>query len=480
MIRSILIFGWVMTSLGTIGLLAQPADSAAVLNQEEYFDWVIEHHPYALQAGLVRDEAAAVLRKARGGFDPKLEGAWDQKYFEGKSYYHLAHGGFKIPTWYGLEVKGGYGWSDGVFLNPEQKLPAIGQASFGISANLLQGLFIDKRRADLQKAKIFQQASEAERRELMNDLLMTAGEAYWAWTLVYNELLLYRQAFLFSQQRFEGVRESFMHGDQAAIDTLESWIQVQNWENQLVDAGLKYQKASLNLSNFLWLEQGIPLEVTDRIKPPLLADLRVFEPSLESLAVSQGNLNNTQAALQAYRFKLASLEVDRKLKMDKLKPVLRLEYYLLGNGLDFGPYENSNGGGLGQLFGQNYKLGATFSFPLFLRKERGDVELANLKITENRLQLQQKELEWSNKLESYFLSLQNIADQIRRLEQMVVGYRSLLAAENEKFNIGESSIFLLNSREQKLLDAQLKLAKMRSRWQKSQLGMDWARGVLSN
>ncbi len=108
------------------------------------------------------------------------------------------------------------------------------------------------------------------------------------------------------------------------------------------------------------------------------------------------------------------------------------------------------------------------------------MELANLKITENRLQLQQKELEWNNKLESYFLSLQNIADQIRRLEQMVVGYRSLLDAENEKFNIGESSIFLLNSREQKLLDAQLKLAKMRSRWQKSQLGMDWARGVLSD
>ncbi len=475
-----LLLSWVFLLLSLDGLWAQSNEGDILLSQEAYFDWIVRHHPFAMQADLIREEAEAVMQKARGGFDPKLEGDWDQKFFDGKSYYNLAQGGLKIPTWYGLEVKGEYAWSDGVFLNPERNLPAIGQASFGVSANVLQGLVIDKRRADLQKARIFQQASEVERRQVLNDLLMKAGDTYWAWTLIYNELLVYEQAYQFSQERFEGIRESFIQGDKAAVDTLESWIQVQNWENQLAEANLKYQKASLALSNFLWLNKEVPLEVNERVQPPRLADLTVLLPSREALRVNLENLDNTQPALQLYQYKLASLEVDRRLKQDKLKPVLQLDYYLLGNGFDFVADENGNGNGvgLGDIFGENYKVGATFRFPLFLRKERGDLELARLKIKDNSLQLQQKQLEWGNKVESYFVELENMSGQIDRLDSMVDNYEELLNVETIKFDIGESSLFLLNSRQQKLLEAQLKLAKVRSRWHKARMGLDWSSGTI--
>ncbi len=478
--QRMLFMGWVLTLLSIPGLWSQTDDEKILLTQEAYFDWIVRHHPLAMRADLIREEAEAVMRKARGGFDPKLEGEWDQKFFDGKSYYHLAQGGFKIPTWYGLEVGGEYGWTDGIFLNPERNLPAVGQAAFGITANVLQGLVIDKRRADLQKAKIFQQASEVERRQGLNDLLMAAGDTYWAWTLVYNELLVYEQAYEFSVERFRGIRESFIQGDKAAVDTLESWIQVQDWENQLADAQLKYQKASLELSNFLWLNREVPLEVNERVFPPLLEDLTVLTPSREAVQVNLDNLGNNQPALQLYQYKIASLDVDRRLKQDKLKPVLQLKYYLLGNGFNFTPDENGNGNGLGlgELFGENYKVGATFRFPLFLRKERGDLELARLKIRDNSLQLQQKQLEWGNKVESYFVELENMSGQVDRLDSMVDNYQSLLQIEGIKFDIGESSIFLLNSRQIKLLEAQLKLAKVRSTWHKAQLGFDWASGLI--
>ncbi len=478
--RRMLLFGWVFILLSTPELWSQTNNEKIQLSQEAYFDWIVRHHPFAMQANLVIEEAEAVMRRARGGFDPKLEGEWDQKFFDGKSYYHLAQGGLKIPTWYGLEVGAEYGWTDGIFLNPERTLPSVGQAAFGVTANVLQGLVIDKRRADLQKAKIFQQASEVERRQVLNDLLMDAGGSYWAWTLVYNELLVYEQAYEFSLERFRGIRESFIQGDKAAVDTLESWIQVQDWENQLADAELKYRKASLELSNFLWLNKEVPLEVNERVVPLLLADLTVLTPSREAVQINLDNLGSTQPDLQLYQYKLASLDVDRRLKQDKLKPVLQLKYYLLGNGLDFTPDENGNGNGLGlgELFGENYKVGATFRFPLFLRKERGDLELARLKIRDNSLQLQQKQLEWGNKVESYFAELENMSGQIDRLDSMVDNYRSLLEVEGVKFEIGESSIFLLNSRQVKLLEAQLKLAKVRSTWHKAQLGFDWASGVI--
>ena len=83
-------------------------------------------------------------------------------------------------------------------------------------------------------------------------------------------------------------------------------------------------------------------------------------------------------------------------------------------------------------------------------------------------------------MESYFAELENMAGQIDRLDSMVANYQSLLQIETIKFDIGESSIFLLNSRQVKLLEAQLKLAKVRSLWHKAQLGFDWASGLIGN
>ncbi|NND87649.1 MAG: transporter, partial [Flavobacteriaceae bacterium] len=42
------------------------------------------------------------------------------------------------------------------------------------------------------------------------------------------------------------------------------------------------------------------------------------------------------------------------------------------------------------------------------------------------------------------------------IELIVEDSESLVAAEERKFGLGESSLFLINSREQKLIEAQLK------------------------
>ena len=62
--------------------------------------------------------------------------------------------------------------------------------------------------------------------------------------------------------------------------------------------------------------------------------------------------------------------------------------------------------------------------------------------------------------------------------EMITNYQLLLSAENEKFRIGESSLFLVNSREQKLIEAQMKWAKLKASFQKMQIGLRHAAGVL--
>ena len=104
----------------------------------------------------------------------------------------------------------------------------------------------------------------------------------------------------------------------------------------------------------------------------------------------------------------------------------------------------------------NYKAGLKFSFPLFLRKERGELKLAEYKLEDASLELGLSRRTIQNKVEGILQELDSYAEQIRISTQMVENYRELLKAEERKFSFGESSLFLINSRESKLIEAQLK------------------------
>ena len=105
----------------------------------------------------------------------------------------------------------------------------------------------------------------------------------------------------------------------------------------------------------------------------------------------------------------------------------------------------------------DYKLGMSFNMPLFLRKERAKVKLTDIKILDSKLQQTQKFQDLKAKLE-VLVSNDVILKQQRTLTQsMVNNYQTLLAAEIRKFEIGESSVFLVNSRENKLLELRQKL-----------------------
>lgn len=442
-----------------------------ILTSEAFLQQVRTQHPAARQANLLSEQARAALLSARGGFDPKLYGDWERKSFDGKNYFNIGEGGLKLPTWFGIEGKLGYNYASGVFLNPENNLPADGQAVLGLTMPLLQGLVIDERRANLFQAKILRQANEAEQRSIRNDLLLDAAKAYWNWALANAWLQTYEQAVQVARVRLDGLRESFEVGDKPAIDTLEALIQVQDRSLQRNDARLVYRNAMLDLQNFFWENDlPVPFDTMQRpVQPGLLPQL----PAL--LDASPDELAAQHPAVLGYEFKLQQLEVERRLKAEQLKPRLDVSYNLLGNGPDLQPGDN---GEVADLFRENYKFGISAGFPIFLRKERGGLQLANLKIVDANYGLSQKRQEIRNKIAAYQNDLRNLNQQIELASQMRDNYATLLEAENIKFAIGESSLFLVNSRENKLIEAELKLAKLQAELMKAEAGLRWAAGRL--
>jgi outer membrane protein TolC len=460
-------------------LLAIPLSRAcaqAALAWPDVRQLVLRNHPAARFAETQNALARATLLRANGGFDPKAYADYENKNFAGKNYFRNTEAGIKLPTYLGLELKGAYLLADGDFLNPEHALPEDGQAVFGLNWTLGQGLLIDERRAGLQQARIGIRRAQAERSSLNNDLLLQAAKAYWTWTLADNQLRLYQAALVQARLRFDGLRESFRLGYKPAIDTVEAFIQVQNRSLDVNFGEIDLQNAALELGNLYWPTEQRPATASELGTAFLLQALRYPELPAASADELLRTAQSTHPELLAYTAKREDLEVERRLKNEKRKPVLDLNYNLLGQGWSFATAPD-NSGGFGVL-ANNIKWGLQFSYPLLNRKARGDYQLALLKLAQTDLQISQKQQDIAVKVRQYTNDLNNLARQIKLYEGIVQNRTLLLEAENERFRLGSSSVFLIVTREQSLLDAQVKYLKLLSEYRKSEASLAWAVGNL--
>jgi outer membrane protein TolC len=451
------------------GLIGQN-NRASILTFEDFLARVEAHHPLSIQANLKIDEGKAILKKARGRFDPKIYSDVSQKYFTGKQYYNISNSGLKIPTWYGIEFSGGYAQNDGAFLNPENNTPGSGLWHAGVSMSVGQGLFIDKRRAELKKAKIFTKSTIVGRKLIYNDLLYDAGQAYWSWFESYNSVLIYESALELTQQRYQSVKQGALYGDKPSIDTVEASIQVQNRMISLQEGELKYKNASALLSVYMWLEGIIPLEIAPETRPNFSNEIDPISADSE-LMLNLDSISATHPLLRSYQYKIEQLEIDKKWKKEQIKPKLNLKYNAINQ-----PIKNNALDGYNL---NNYTWGVEFSMPIFLRKERGSLQLAKLKINEAELDLLDKKADITYKAKAAINDLLNTKSQLTIYERTVKDYAQLLDGERKMFNAGESSLFMVNSRESGFIKTQLKYIQLLAKNHKAGLTANYALGILS-
>ena len=442
-----------------------------VMTESDFLKIVGKNHPLVKQANLQIQKGQSTILKARGAFDPTLVADYENKTFEDKSYYEILSTGLKIPIWYGPELNFAYQSSSGNYLNPENNLPDEGLVSAGIKMPLGQGLFFDNRRATFRQAEIFDKISAVEQIRYLADLYYDAIDAYWNWSAAYMKLKLNEEILKIAQVRFEGIKQSFIQGDIPAIDTLETYLQILNFEMNLQSARYEYINSGLNLSNFLWNENLIPLEVSENLIPfnesqpkvRAMDDVKLLTNNIDSLL-------NIHPELEVYNLKLENLQVERRLKAEYLKPKLDLKYDYLNNAVDI----NTN-----ELYPEgNYKIGVDFKMPIFLRNERGDVQLTDIKIAETEIQIQSKRLELKNKINSYLNEIEILSSNFELFTNALQNYRILFEAEQIKFNSGESSLFLLNSRENSLLNAGIKQIDLFAKINSKYAALRWSLGIL--
>ena len=455
--------------LCTQALVAQ--DSVHTLSARQVMEIVKRYHPVALQAGILVEQAKADLVSARGQFDPVFENEAAQKTFEGTAYYSYNRPEISIPTWFGIEVKAGLEYLSG---NRTDPVDTKGESSYlGISIPLAKNLLMDKQRAALQSAKIFRQASVAERRNMLNQLMLDALKSYWSWVKEYQLYQVMNEAVAINESRFRWVRSAYQLGDRAAIDTTEVLAQWQQFELLRSQAWLNFQNAGLELSVYLWTAGAQPYELPSNIIPQEpLRDISVMNQPVPVLNELLNAAVSNHPELRLYQYKLQALNIERKLKFQELLPMVNFRYNQLGRGYDVWKTATS------PYFENNYRYGLSISIPLRLSQGRGEYKKARLKINYAELELEQKKRQVENKVRSYFNELLALKEQVKWQEQSWRNYLQLQRAEELRFRSGESSLFLVNARETKALEALQKLLELKAKYFVSENTVRWAAGNL--
>ncbi|WP_082331994.1 TolC family protein [Mangrovimonas xylaniphaga] len=420
------------------------ADSIFTL--EEFLGYVKQYHPVVKQAHLIASEGEAKLLKARGAFDPKIEVDYGKKEFTGTEYYDKLNAAFKIPTWYGIEFKANYENNEGYYLNPEAKVPEDGLYSAGVSMSLAKGFLANQRMTTLKQAKLYRDISLNKQSLAVNEVLYNAVEAYFSWLKYYQEYQVYASFQENARERLSNVVVSFEAGDKPAVDTLEASINLKNRELDVEKSRINYVKSQLELSNYLWLENNTPVELDYSLVPDenslFIAD-QVLNSSL--LEVNEELLVNHPKIL-AINLEKEQLVLEKRLNTNNLLPKIDAQYNFLTS-----DYERIN-----SLTVHNYKAGLNISMPLFLRKERGDLKLTKLKLQDVEFSLSATKVSLLNKINAVQQEIDSYENQSAIAQNLVNDYKQLVAFEQERFELGEGSLFLINYREAKLIETELK------------------------
>jgi outer membrane protein TolC len=446
-----------LTSAGTT--TAQPN----ILTEDGLIAIVKKFHPMAKQAAINIKLAKAEVLTARGGFDPMVIGDAARKEFGSITYYNQQASEIRIPTWYGIDLFAGTERISGNRVNPEETNGSV--TYIGISIQPIQNLLMDKRRATLLKAKTYHQLSEVQKNAVLNDLLKDALYSYWDWWEKYYIQQAVKAALSNAENRLTLVRTAFQLGDRPAIDTLEAYTQVQAFQIRLSEAIQNTLKANLELSSFFWTENGGQADLPFDVIP------QDYNPKKSFTLPDVLTLVNYHPELMQYEYKIKWLKINKRLAFQSLLPQLKIKYNQTG--YDFTNIINAS------WFNTNYRYGFSFSLPLRLSEGRGNYAKARLEIRNMELDMANKQVQLYTKLKQYYTEWSQSERQLSLQNKLLENIYGLQKGEEIRFANGESSLFLLNAREQKTIEAEQKTIELKAKTQKAAIGFTWSAGILN-
>jgi outer membrane protein TolC len=434
---------------------AASADSTVPFPFATFADAVLRTHPVARQAKLAADVARAELRTAWGAFDPTLSASWDQKSFDGTSYYRYFTSELKIPLPIGADVMLAYDRTMGRYINPDRRTAGNGTFAAGVSIPLGQRLITDERRTALEQARAARDLGEADQESLVNKLLFAAAKEYGTWYEAWRKRAIAEEGETLADFRLQAVRRRVSSGESAPIDTVEALLELQRRQVSRYEAEATFYVATLGVTAYLWDDAGRPLALPPGATPVSPAASGVTDSLQFTRALAQAVARHPD--LRKAEAKVRQASAQRLFAAQGLLPAVEAKLAGLAERGSDDPFFND------ARLGDNFKAGLSAKSPLLFLKESGKFASARQKLDMQRIERDRVERDVEFDVRAAMFELTTLERALAQQTATVRGARLLREAEQVRYENGESTLLVLNLRERLVLDEAGRLAALEAK-----------------
>lgn len=372
-----------------------------------------------------------------GSFDTKLAVNYEKK------DYPVSDGEFystsiQKPIENGMEFSLGYRRAEGTQEYNNIKTGDDGEVLFGIKVPVFSvAQNMSKRKLDLGSARLDTTRIGYHTKDNMRLLYFDTVAAYYKLLYFKENLQLVKELLHNAQERESIIAKRAKVGAIAKISTLEAKQQIINRQQQLLSIQNSYQNALENFCRYLNLSPDVFSQ--DYVLPSIL---KVKESYIQTDPSIEQALEN-RPDLKVFYYDKQKLDLEEKFTSISKYPDLNVGLY----GVHDFQYENG------------FKVTLGMDFPIERRKYLGK----SLEIKKRKKNLDKKK---EKKIISIKTELSIIGNSIKTLLNNIDNagievslVEELEAAENKKYNIGLSNLFMLNQREIYTLSVKKKFLK---------------------
>ena len=446
---------------------ATTATAQTALEMPEVLASVARSFPLLEAARREQDIAAGAAREARGAFDLKVKAAADtlQSYYDNDRLKATLE---QPLAPFGMTLFGGYRVGRGDFAQYDGKALTLddGELSAGFNLPLLRDRSVDARRAGLRITDIGVDLAAQSVAKARLSYSKDALKQYWDWVAAGRQITVARALLDLAERRDSDLAAAVTLGQLAEVERTDNLRVILQRRSALVIGQRALEATAITLSIYYRGPDGAPLRPTPDRVPGSLPEPVPLQPEDEQRAIDDAMLRRPE--VQSVLFKRNQQEVETRLAGNGVLPSLNL----------FADLSRDYGEGPVTRRGNELAAGLFFELPLQRRKATGKLVQAQAKLSviDAELRFAQDRVradvqDAASALRAAFASI----DLVRRELEVA---RQLEALERDRFDLGDSTQFLVNLRELNTADAAFREIKALVDYQKALVEFDAASGRL--
>lgn len=402
-------------------------------------------YPPWLAALIEQDIMNGRARQALGAFDTSLSAAGifqPAGYYDGTSGYVALEQ--PLPFW-GGGIYGGYRFSGGFLADYDKnRTEDDGQAVIGFRLPLLRDGTLDKRRADLFKARIDQELADPLILRQHLDFIRASSVAYYAWLAAGQRVRLATQLLQIAKDRQTAITEMVARGAQAPIVQTDNERLVISRQLALVAARRLLEAHAIELSLFYRDAADQPVRPPDNRLP--FSFPPATGPGPDQLPNDIAKALILRPEIRRVELAIAKNEIDQKLARNNLLPNLDLS---LEAAQALGSQTQKD------IDQTEIQARIDLKVPLQRREAKGRLAVAQGQFTQLVRDRQFTRDQITAAVQDAHSALQAARDQIQQADRNVQLAEELEKAENARFAQGAADLLALQIREQATFDARL-------------------------